>query len=167
MAEERGTRPQIKRHRRFTWAYLFGAICAAPASPWSCRLLTLDGAGWHSSPNVIMPENNVLPPPPDMLELIPAENIQDYLPGNTLGNRGLDTTKQSSAPGTLRWQNPPSPLNRNQRIGKGQDLGRLVLEPTPEIVTLSLKERINSQLQSMVYQCTNAGMKSNAAPKAL
>jgi len=25
----RGTRPRIKRDRRFTWAYLFGAICPA------------------------------------------------------------------------------------------------------------------------------------------
>jgi hypothetical protein len=26
---KRGTRPRIKRDRRFTWAYLFGAICPA------------------------------------------------------------------------------------------------------------------------------------------
>jgi hypothetical protein len=26
---KRGTRPRIRRDRRFTWAYLFGAICPA------------------------------------------------------------------------------------------------------------------------------------------
>jgi hypothetical protein len=29
LTAKRGTRPRIKRDRRFTWAYLFGAICPA------------------------------------------------------------------------------------------------------------------------------------------
>src|ERR1019366_947882 len=59
---KRGTRPRIRRDRRFTWAYLFGAIC--PARGTGVALLILDGAGWHSSPQLILPENIVLMPLP-------------------------------------------------------------------------------------------------------
>ena len=74
---KRGSRPRIKRDRRFTWAYLFGAICPARGtgaalvmpevsieamnkhlveisqnvSVSAIALLILDGAGWHSSPH--------------------------------------------------------------------------------------------------------------------
>ena len=75
---KRGVRPRIKRDRRFTWAYLFGAICPARGtgaalvvptvgieamnqhlaeistcvSVRAIALLILDGAGWHSSPQL-------------------------------------------------------------------------------------------------------------------
>ncbi len=71
----RGSRPRIQRDRRFTWAYLFGAICpargagaavvmpyvgveamnhhlieiSATVSPGAVALLIMDGAGWHRS----------------------------------------------------------------------------------------------------------------------
>ena len=87
---KRGTRPRIRRDRRFTWAYLFGAICPARGigaalvmpvvsidamnqhlaeiskcvSVSAIALLILDGAGWHSSPQLILPENIVLMPLP-------------------------------------------------------------------------------------------------------
>jgi hypothetical protein len=50
---KRGTRPRIKRDRRFTWAYLFGAICPArgtgaalvmPTVSIECRLAQLAAA---------------------------------------------------------------------------------------------------------------------------
>ena len=76
---KRGSRPRAKRDRRFTWAYLFGAICPARGtgvavvlpevgidamnrhlaeisqsiSVSATALLILDGAGWHSSPKLI------------------------------------------------------------------------------------------------------------------
>jgi hypothetical protein len=79
---KRGTRPRIRRDRRFTWAYLCGAICPARGtgaalvmpvvgidamnkhlaeiskcvSVSAIALLILDGAGWHSSPQLIVPE---------------------------------------------------------------------------------------------------------------
>ncbi len=81
---KRGTRPRIKRDRRFTrftWAYLFGAICPARGtgaalvmptvsiaamnqhlveishcvSVSAIALLILDSAGWHGSPRLVVP----------------------------------------------------------------------------------------------------------------
>jgi hypothetical protein len=43
-------------------------------------LLILDGAGWHSSPQLIVPDNIVLLPlPPYAPELNSTENIWEYL----------------------------------------------------------------------------------------
>ncbi len=110
---KRGSRPRIKRDRRFTWAYLFGAICPARGtgaalvmpevsieamnkhlveisqnvSVSAIALLILDGAGWHSSPQLVVPENIVLLPlPPYAPELNAVENIWEYLRDNYLSN---------------------------------------------------------------------------------
>jgi len=115
---KRGTRPRIKRDRRFTWAYLFGAICPARGtgaalvmptvnidvmtmhlaeisrcvSPGAVALLILDGAGWHASPKLIVPDNiALLPLPAYAPELNPAENISQYLRGNALSHQVWDT----------------------------------------------------------------------------
>ena len=114
----RGTRPRALRDRRFTWAYLFGAVCPArgigaalvlPAvnieamnmhlieigkrvSPGAIALLIVDCAGWHSSPKLVVPENIVLLKlPPYAPELNPAENIWEYLRGNTLSHQLWET----------------------------------------------------------------------------
>ena len=56
-------------------------------SPGAIALLILDAAGWHSSSQVVVPENIVLLPlPPYAPELNPAENIWEYLRGNALSN---------------------------------------------------------------------------------
>ena len=110
---KRGSRPRIKRDRRFTWAYLFGAICPARGtgaalvmpevsveamnkhlveisqcvSVGATALLILDGAGWHSSPKLTVLENIVLMPlPPYAPELNCVENVWDYLRSNSLSN---------------------------------------------------------------------------------
>jgi hypothetical protein len=115
---KRGTRPRIKRDRRFTWAYLFGAICPARGtgaalvmptvsteamnkhlaeisqcvSVSAIALLILDGAGWHSSPQLVVPENIVLMPlPPCAPELNSTENIWEYLRSNFLSHCVWDT----------------------------------------------------------------------------
>ena len=50
-------------------------------------LLILDGAGWHSSPQLIVPENIVLMPlPPYAPELNSVENIWQYLRSNWLSH---------------------------------------------------------------------------------
>ena len=55
-------------------------------------LLILDGAGWHSSPHLIVPENIVLIPlPPYAPELNSVENIWDYLRSNFLSHCVWDT----------------------------------------------------------------------------
>jgi hypothetical protein len=55
-------------------------------------LLILDGAGWHSSPQLIVPENIVLMPlPPYAPEPNSVENILDYLRSNFLSHCVWDT----------------------------------------------------------------------------
>ena len=114
---KRGSRPRAPRDRRYEWAYLFGAICpersigAAIIMPevnieamnehlaeisrcvsvGAIALLVLDGAGWHSSPRLGVPDNIVLLPlPPYAPELNPIENIWEFLRGNFLSHRVWD-----------------------------------------------------------------------------
>jgi len=55
-------------------------------------LLILDGAGWHSSPKLVVPENIVLMPlPPYAPELNSVENLWDYLRSNLLSHCVWDT----------------------------------------------------------------------------
>jgi hypothetical protein len=55
-------------------------------------LLIVDGAGWHSSPKLAVPENIVLLKlPPYAPELNPAENIWEYLRGNALSHQIWET----------------------------------------------------------------------------
>ena len=94
-------------------------------------LLILDAAGWHSSPQVVVPENIVLLPlPPYAPELNPAENIWEYLRGNALSNCVWETYEAilrrllrclERSNGKIQRHH----LNRNQRMGTGQDLRRL------------------------------------------
>jgi transposase len=50
-------------------------------------LLILDGAGWHNSPKLVVPQNIVLMPlPPYAPELNSVENIWDYLRSNYLSH---------------------------------------------------------------------------------
>jgi transposase len=55
-------------------------------------LLILDGAGWHGSPKVVVPDNIVLMPlPPYAAELNSVENVWDYLRSNFLSHRVWET----------------------------------------------------------------------------
>jgi hypothetical protein len=110
----RGSRPRAVRDHRFTWAYLFGATCPARGvgaaivmpdvnvetmnkhlieisrnvSVGAIAVLILDGAGWHTSPRLKIPDNIVLLRLPSYApELNPAENIWEYFRGNQLSNR--------------------------------------------------------------------------------
>jgi hypothetical protein len=110
----RGSRPRAIRDHRFTWAYLFGATCpargtgAAVVMPYvnieamnehlaeisrnvsvgAIAVLTLDGAGWHSSPKLALPDNIILLRlPPYAPELNPIENVWAYLRANLLSHR--------------------------------------------------------------------------------
>jgi len=111
---KRGTRPRAVRDHRFTSAYLFGAVCpsrgtgAAVIMPavnleammehlaeishcvgvGAIAVLVMDGAGWHSSPQLTVPDNIVLLHlPPYSPELNPVENIWAYIRGNFLSHR--------------------------------------------------------------------------------
>ncbi len=102
---KRGTRPRAVRDRRYTWTYLFGAVCperavgAAVVLPYvnveamnihlaeisrhvtarAHAVLVLDRAGWHTSPKLRLPENvSLLPLPPYAPESNPVENVWAY-----------------------------------------------------------------------------------------
>ncbi len=118
---KRGSRPCAVRDRRYQWAYLFGAIClergtgAAVIMPevnieamnehlaeishcvsvGTMALLVLDGAGWHSSPRLRVPDNIVLLPlPPYSPELNPVENVWAFLRANFLSHRVWDSYEE-------------------------------------------------------------------------
>ena len=107
----RGTRPRAMRDTRYQWAYLFGAVCpgrgvaaglvlpyanteamtlhlaeiARAVTPGAHAVLVLDGAGWHGSKNLVVPDNiTLLPLPPYAPELNPVENVWQYLRSNKL-----------------------------------------------------------------------------------
>lgn len=116
---QRGSRPPAPRDCRYSWAYIFGAVCpargtgAALVLPYAnaeamnlhlaeistCvtlgahAVVTLDGAGWHQPGDKLkVPDNiSLLPLPPYSPELNPAENVWQYLRQNQLSNRVFET----------------------------------------------------------------------------
>jgi hypothetical protein len=115
---KRGSRPRAPRDRRYTWAWLFGAVCperrvgaavvmpevntaameahlaeiGRRVSPGAHAVLVLDGAGWHSSPRLRVPGNvSLLPLPRYAPELNPVENVWEYLRQNLLSHRVWDS----------------------------------------------------------------------------
>lgn len=108
---KRGTRPRAPRDCRYAWAYLFGAVCpergvgaglvmpyadtqamsahlgeiSLAIAPGAHAILVLDGAGWHASAALKVPDNiTLLPLPPHSPELNPVENVWAYLRQNWL-----------------------------------------------------------------------------------
>jgi transposase len=106
------------RDTRYQWAYLFGAVCpqraagaalvmpyanteamnkhleeiAKAVSPDAHAVLVLDGAGWHGSGELVIPENiTLLTLPPYSPELNPVETVWDHLRQNKLANRIYET----------------------------------------------------------------------------
>jgi hypothetical protein len=115
---KRGSRPRAPRDRRYTSAWLFGAVCperstgaavvmpevnteameahlaeiSRNVSPGAHAVLVLDGAGWHSSPRLRVPDNvSLLPLPRYAPELNPVENVWEYLRQNWLSHRVWDS----------------------------------------------------------------------------
>jgi hypothetical protein len=115
---KRGTRPRAPKDCRYAWAYIFGAVCPARAtgaalvmpyanteamnahlaeisahvSPGAQAILVLDGAGWHSSTDLVVPHNiSLLPLPPYSPELNPVENLWQFLRQNNLANRVFES----------------------------------------------------------------------------
>jgi len=114
----RGTRPRAPRDRRYTSAWLFGAVCPArrvgaavvmpeadteamqahlaavgrEVSPGAHAVLVLDGAAWHTTPKLRIPGNiSLLPLPPYAPELNPVETIWEFLRQNLLSHRVWDS----------------------------------------------------------------------------
>jgi len=105
---------------RYEWAYLFGAVCPERAvgvgivmpyantkamnkhlqeigkavAPGAHAALVLDGAGWHDSADLVMPDNiTPMVLPPYSPELNPVENIWEYLRKNKR-SAGYDAGKK-------------------------------------------------------------------------
>jgi len=112
-----GSRPAAPRDQRYSWAYLFGAVCPARAVATALVLpcanakamnqhlkeisravaigahavLVLDGAGYHEKADLDIPKNmTLLTLPPYSPELNPVENVWQYLRQNHLANRVFD-----------------------------------------------------------------------------
>lgn len=113
-----GTRPRAVQDTRYGWAYLFGAVCPERAvgaglvmpnanteamnlhlaeiskavSPGAHAALVADGAGWHISSKLVIPDNITLVKlPPYAPELNPIENVWAYLRGTKLAHRLFNT----------------------------------------------------------------------------
>ncbi len=100
----RGQRPPAQVHRRYQWFYLYGVVRPTTGESWWCLLptvniaamqvalaefardqgidathravLVLDGAGWHTSPDLVVPDGiDLVPLPPASPELQPAERL--------------------------------------------------------------------------------------------
>jgi DDE superfamily endonuclease len=62
-------------------------VCAG-----AIAVLVLDGAGWHTSPRLHVPDNIVLLPlPPYAPELNPVENVWEFIRANFLSHRVWET----------------------------------------------------------------------------
>jgi hypothetical protein len=108
-----GARPVAPKDLGFASAYLFGAVCPAEGKAAalvmpicntlamnhhlreissqlagdSHALVILDGAGWHRSRGLVVPDNiTLLPLPPYSPELNPVERIWRYLRSHWLAN---------------------------------------------------------------------------------
>jgi hypothetical protein len=76
-------------------------------------VLLFDRAGWHSTPNLVMPEN-ITPIwlPSHAPELNPVENVWQYLRQTWLSNRAFETYADSSMPhAKLGTSSPPDPTS--------------------------------------------------------
>ena len=115
---KRGSRPRAPCDRRYTSAWLFGAVCperrlgAAVVMPeanteamqahlaeisrgvarGAHAVLVLDGAAWHTTPKLQVPSNiSLLPLPRHAPELNPVELIWEFLRANFLSHRVWDS----------------------------------------------------------------------------
>jgi len=110
----RGTRSRAVQDTRYASVYLFGAVCpqrgggaglmmpradtqglnahlaeiARIVAPGAHAILVLDGAGWHKSNDLVIPDTiSLLMLPPYAPELNPVENVWQYVRGNKLAHR--------------------------------------------------------------------------------
>ena len=127
----RGSRPRVVRDHRYGYCYLFGAACGAlgkavglvserantaamnahlaaiseAVGVGACAVVVLDGAGWHRSKGLAVPDNIVLLPlPPWSPELNPMETVIQFLRGNRWSNRVFDSVAAVKAACRDAWE---------------------------------------------------------------
>jgi hypothetical protein len=128
----RGTRPRQPADQRYDSAYLFGAICpargtgAALALPYADTeamqlhldeisrtvargaqaVLLLDRAGWHTTGQLVVPQNLTLIVLPSRApELNPVENVWQFLRSNWLSNRVFESYEAIIDAACEAWRN--------------------------------------------------------------
>lgn len=121
MWAERGSRPRAFRQTEYEWVYLFASVCPSSGDAHAClfpwvntevmeryledfsrhleqevhALLILDGAGWHTSTKLRVPDNITLQSlPPKSPELNPAELPWREMRQKYLGNRVYPTVEE-------------------------------------------------------------------------
>ncbi len=127
---ETGSCPRAVRQTNYQWTYLFGAVCPVTgrchgwrmpyANTWIMNLylkdfakqlpknvhalLVMDGAGWHGSKELTIPENvSILLLPPYSPELNPVELIWRQLRQRKLSNRLYPTIDHLEAAVSEAW----------------------------------------------------------------
>ena len=109
----KGTRPRKVRQQQFISAYIYGASCASTGESFGlifpetntksmqlyldelsmhivsgrhCALI-IDNAGWHTSKELLVPDNiTLIPLPPYSPELNPMEQVWEWIKQNHLSN---------------------------------------------------------------------------------
>ena len=126
----KGKRPRILRDHRYGYAYLFAAarpedpvavghVCprantaemnrhlldiSRAVKPGCHAVVILDGAGWHRSKDLEVPDNvTLLRLPPYSPELNPIENLFAFLKSNYLANRVFATVDDVHAAIADAW----------------------------------------------------------------
>lgn len=130
MWAEKGSCPRAIRQTNYKWTYLFGSVCPLTgqchgwrmpyANTWIMNLylkdfarqlpsnthalMVMDGAGWHSSNDLEIPENvSILLLPPYSPELNPTELIWRHLRQRKLSNRLYPTIDDLEAAVDDTW----------------------------------------------------------------
>ena len=126
-----GARPTVVKQTKYEWVYLYAAV--EPATGASVALLApsadtgtmnlflgmlsrdlkenehavlvLDGAGWHRSKALVVPDNvTCLLLPPYSPELNPVENLWHYLRSHYLSNRAYRDYDHLLDAGSAAWR---------------------------------------------------------------
>lgn len=129
---KRGSRPTVVRQTRYEWIYLYAAVepstgasaallapnantgtmnaflkilAAERRRPDERIVLIMDGAGWHKSKGLVVPEGiTILLLPPYSPELNPVENLWHYLRSHYLSNRAYDDYDALLEAGTTAYR---------------------------------------------------------------
>ena len=108
------------------------AVISRAVSVGAIAVMVLDGASWHASPRLRLPDNIVLLPlPPYAPELNPIENIWEY-PARQFtqpsGVERLSGDRRCLLPRLEHTHGHAScaSINHTSRICKGQNLGPMV-----------------------------------------
>lgn len=126
-----GSRPSAVRQTRYEWVYLYAAVepasgesvallapnadtgtmnvflrmLSADLRPGEHAVLILDGAGWHRSRTLVVPDNiTCLLLPPYSPELNPVENLWHYLRSHYLSNRAYRDYDHLLDAGSHAWR---------------------------------------------------------------